>query len=230
MYQLITYRAGYDAFSFSPFCIKAAWLLNVAGVVWERQDENDPRKYPHAKLPCLRDGDHLIHDSANIQAFLEGQGADFWGATSARDKALGHALIRMAEEHMYFYIVIDRWMDETGWPHIREAYFSDIPKLLRGPITGKIRKDLRKALSNRGLLRMSKAERAAALDADLQALTTLLTDHDFLLGDQPTLPDYTVGAMLVSMQKGPIDTEQTKRISNDPVMMAYVGRMVAACQ
>lgn len=230
MYQLITYREGFGAFSFSPFCIKAAWLLNKAGVAWERRDENDPRKYPHGKLPCLQVGDELIHDSANIQKFLEAQGADFWGDTSARDKAMGQALIRMAEEHMYFFCTIDRWMNEDVWPHIREAYFVDVPKVIRGLVTGGLRKNLRNGLKTQGLMRLSPEEQLEKLEADLQAVTTLLNGQNFLLGNAPTLPDYSVAAMLVAMHKGPIETEMTKRVSEDPVLMGYITHMVEACR
>ena len=229
MYHLITYRAGFGTFSFSPFCIKAAWLLNLSGVPWQRRDENDPRKYPHGKLPCLQAGDRLIHDSTSIGAFLHQQGADFWGQTTPRDRALGHALIRMAEEHLYFHIVIDRWMDDTVWPHIRDTYFSDIPRPLRGLIAGKIRRDLRKGLHQQGLMRLSPAERSARRDADLAAITSLLTGQDYLFGGTPTLPDVSVGAMLLAMQKGPVPTEQTRRIADDPVLSAYVARLEAAC-
>lgn len=229
MYDLITYRAGYGTFSFSPFCIKAAWLLNTAGVPWQRRDENDPRKYPHGKLPCLQAGARLIHDSTNIRKFLEQQGADFWGETSPRDKAIGQAFIRMAEEHMYFFVVIDRWMNDAVWPHIQKDYFGDIPKLLRGLVTNKLRKGLRQGLNTQGLMRLTAAERKAKLEADLQAITTMLDGQDYLLGNTPTLPDYSVAAMLTAMQSGPVPTDQSRRISEDPVLMGYVTRMDKAC-
>ena len=229
MYQLITFRAGFGAFSYSPFCIKAAWLLNRAGVAWERRDENDPRKYPRGKLPCLQVGDQVIPDSGNIQTFLEQQGADFWGDTSKRDRAMGQALIRMAEEHMYFYGAADRWMNDDVWPYIRDAYFAQIPKVIRGIVTGRLRKGLRRGLHTQGLMRLNAQERAAKLEADLQAVTTLLDGQDYLLGDRPTLPDYSVAAMLTAMHKGPIKTPQTRRVSEDPVLLGYVTRMAEAC-
>lgn len=228
MHTLITFPAGYGAFSYSPFCIKAAWLLNKAGVVWCRQDENDPRKFPNGKLPALQTGHQLIPDSDGIRQYLETQGTDFWGDTSPRDKATGHAFIRMAEEHIYFFCAMDRWMNDDVWPHIRDAYFKDVPKLIRGVITGKLRKDLRQSLVRRGLMRLTEKDRVALLETDLQAITAMLDGRDFLLGGTATLPDFSVAAMLMAMHKGPIETAQTQRISQDPVLMGYITRMDAA--
>lgn len=227
MHTLITYPAGYGAFSYSPFCIKAAWLLNKAGVTWSRQDENDPRKYPNGKLPALKADGQLVPDSDGIRQYLEAQGADFWDDTSPRDKAIGHAMIRMAEEHMYFYCVIDRWMNNDVWPHIRDAYFKEIPRVIRGVVTGKLRGDLQKSLTQRGLMRLSEMDRAALFEADLQAIAAMLDGRDFLLGDTATLPDFSVAAMLMAIHTGPIETVQTRRISEDPVLKAYIDRMEA---
>ena len=131
---------------------------------------------------------------------------------------------------MYFFCTIDRWMRDDVWPHIREAYFVEIPKLLRGFVTEGLRKNLRKGLTTQGLMRLTEAERAEKLEADLQTVTTLLDGQTFLLGDSPTLPDYSVGAMLVSMHKGPIETDQTRRITGDPQLMGYIARMQEACE
>jgi len=229
MYHLITFPAGMGTLSFSPFCIKAAWLLNHAGVAWERQDENDPRKYAHGKLPVLRDGEQLIHDSDGIRLFLEQQGADFWGDTSPRDKAIGHAFIRMAEEHIYFFGAIDRWMNDAVWPHTRDAYFHQIPNPIRRFVTNGLRKNLRRGLHTQGLMRLSPAEQVAKREADLAAVTAMLDGRDFLLGDAPTLPDFSVAAMLQAMSVTSIETDQTRRVQNDPVLMGYIARMEAAC-
>lgn len=77
MITLITYPAQFGTRSSSPFCIKAEYLLNMAGVPWQRQDENDPRKWPKAKLPAITVDTDIIGDSDGIRLYLEGQGADF---------------------------------------------------------------------------------------------------------------------------------------------------------
>ncbi len=223
MITLITYRSGFGQPSFSPFCVKAMWLLQAAGVEWQREDSNDPRKMPYAKLPAIRTPHGLIADSHNIQTYLEKQGADFWG--KAVDRVTGHALIRMAEEHMYFHIVLDRWGNEEVWPIIRENYFADIPALLRRPITNSIRKATLKGMHAQGLGRFSADERLDRIEGDLTAIAAQLDGRPYLMGDQISLPDYTVAAMLGAAMATPLPTKLNQRVVNDPVLADYATRV-----
>jgi len=78
-------------------------------------------------------------------------------------------------------------------------------------------------------MRLSPAEQVAKREADLAAVTAMLNGRDFLLGDAPTLPDFSVAAMLQAMSVTSIETDQTRRVQNDPVLMGYIARMEAAC-
>lgn len=225
MYDLITFSAGFGNVSYSPFCVKSIWMLNHAGVTWQREDTPDPRKFAHGKLPVLRANGRLIHDSDNIGLFLEESGADFWGETSPKDQAVGRALIRMAEDHMYFHVVQDRWINDAVWPFIQQAYFTSIPKMIRGFVTKNLRKGVRQGLHGQGIGRLTEAERLTRLDQDLVALTHLLQDQAFLLGDKPTLPDFSVAATLANIAASPVPTATSLRVRDDPALMGYVARM-----
>ena len=225
MYDLITFSAGFGNVSVSPFCVKSVWMLNHAKVAWQREDTPDPRKFAHAKLPVLRAHGRLIHDSDNIGLFLAENGADFWGATTARDQAVGRALIRMAEEHLYFHVVHDRWINDAVWPHIVQVYFTSIPKLIRGIVTKNLRKGVRQGLQGQGLGRLSDAERLVRLDQDLAALKALLANAPYLLGDTPTLPDFSVAAVLANIAASPVPTATSLRVRDDPVLVDYINRM-----
>ncbi len=223
MITLVTYQEGFGQLSFSPFCVKAVWLLLAAGAAWQREDCNDPRKFPQAKLPAIRTPEGVIGDSHNIQAYLERQGADFWGAVT--DRATGHAFIRMAEEHMYFHIVLDRWGNEKIWPIIREEYFAAIPALLRRPVTGTIRKATLRGMEAQGLGRFNPEERLSRIEPDLKAIEMRLKEGPFLMGDQISLPDYSVAAMLGAVLASPLPTGLSERVVNDPVLSEYADRV-----
>ncbi len=222
MITLITYQAGFGQLSYSPFCVKAMWLLQAAGADWQREDSNDPRKMPYAKLPAIRTPEGIIADSHNIQRYLEKRGADFWGDA---DRTLGHALIRMAEEHMYFHLVLDRWGEGDNWPVIRDAYFAALPGLLRKPIANSIRNGTLKGLHAQGLGRFTPAERMDRIAPDLAAITDRLAGRNYLMGQQISLPDYTVAAMLGAMMATPVPTLLSKRVANDAVLSDYASRV-----
>jgi glutathione S-transferase len=224
MITLITYPAGFGQPAFSPFCVKAMALLNMAGVMWQREDTNDPRKMTYRKLPAIRDSGTVIADSDNIRAHLEAQGTDFDAGLTDTQKAHSRALIRMAEEHLYFHLVLDRWGNDTVWPILQDAYFHEIPKVLRGFITGRLRASLMKGMQAQGLGRFNEAERLERAEPDLRAIATLVGDN-FLFGDRPSAADASVAAVLAGIIATPVPTPLHQRVADDPVLAKYVERM-----
>ena len=222
MLTLLTYPRNGDVFSLSPFCVKAALLLQYSGQTWQREDLNDPRKMPHSKLPVMRTPAGLVADSTEIRKYLETKGTDFDPDLSSRDKAYGHALTRMAEDVLYFHVVQDRWGNDAVWPTIRDTYFKDIPGFVRRPITKSIRKSVKSGLSFNGIGRFNEKDRADRLDQDLEAVTTLLKDSPFLLGGKITSADFSVASMLQAMQTTPVQTNLVRRISDDALLTGYV--------
>jgi len=224
MITLFTYPPSFGETAASPFCVKAIWLLNMSGQQWVREDTPDPRKMPKQKLPAIRVGDQIIPDSDNIRAHLEAQGADFDAGLSDMDKATSRAFIRMAEEHLYFHIVMDRWGNDAVWPTIREEYFKMIPKLLRGFVTKGIRKTLLKGMDAQGLGRLNEDERMARVEPDLRAIATRLWLGPFLFGDTPTAADASVAAMLANMRATPGKTALKMRVAEDEILCRYIDR------
>lgn len=225
MLTLLTYPRHGDVFSLSPFCVKAALLLTYAGQNWQREDLKDPRKMPHRKLPVLRTPDGLVPDSSEIRRYLESSGAEFDAGLSSRDKAHAQALIRLAEDTLYFHVVYDRWANEAVWPSTRDAYFSEIPSLIRRPVTHSIRQSVCTGLAFQGTGRFNEGERKARLEQDLQVVTVLLKNSPFLMGGQITSTDFSVAAMLQAMRSTMVETKLVRRISDDPVLSGYVDRV-----
>lgn len=224
MITLITYAPSFDQIAASPFCVKAIWLLNMSGQKWQREDSMDPRKMPKQKLPVIRVGQKMIHDSDNIRAYLEQEGADFDAGLTDMEKATSRAFIRMAEEHLYFHCVMQRWGEDSVWPIIREQYFSAVPKLLRGFVTNKIRKGVMQGMHMQGLGRLTPEERLQKIEPDLQAITTRLWHGKFLFGDRPTAADASVAPMLAGMRTTPGKTLIKTRIAEDEILCRYVDR------
>lgn len=228
MITLITFPPTFGEQSASSFCTKAIYMLNLAGVDWQRQDTNDPRKWPKGKLPAITVQDQVIGDSDGIRAYLENQGADLNKGLSDIDKSTSRALIRMAEEHLYFHVVMDRWGDDAVWPTIRDTYFKDIPKLPRLLITRGMRKSLMKGMHAQGLGRLTPQERLVRANQDLEAITARLWEGPFLFGETPTLADTSVASVLGGMRSTPVTTALSQRVGDDEVLCAYIDRVEAA--
>ncbi|NOR64352.1 MAG: glutathione S-transferase family protein [Rhodobacteraceae bacterium] len=229
MLKLITYPAAFGAPSASPFGVKAMCFLKMAGAEWEMGRSSDPRKAPKAKLPVLIDGDVKIPDSEDIRSFLEQKySVDFDEGLSAEQRAVSRAIIRMCDEHLYFALVCDRWLNDANWGVLREEFFGMIPKLVRGFVTNKIRQQVRMSMHAQGMGRHSVAERLARADMDIRAITALVGDKPFLFGEAPTAADASAAPVLAAMAGSPTETLLSKRLNADAPLMAYLGRVQGA--
>lgn len=229
MLKLVTYPAAFGQPSASAFCVKAMCFLKMAGANWEISGTSDPRKAPKSKLPLLLDGETMIPDSEDIRDFLqEKYNIDFDEGLSASERATSRAIIRMCDEHLYFVLVCERWLNDANWAVIREKFFDMIPSLLRGMISNRIRKTARASVYGQGIARHSEAERFARADKDIKAIMALLAHKPFLFGDNPTAADASAGPILASLACSPNETMLSKRVNEDAPLMAYIERVQAA--
>ncbi|NRB03577.1 MAG: glutathione S-transferase family protein [Rhodobacteraceae bacterium] len=229
MVTLLTYPAALGQPSVSPFCVKAMHMLNLAGVPWEREDTSDPRKMPYGKLPVLRVDGNLIADSDEIRAYLADQGKDLDAHLSPRDQSVARAFTRMAEEHLYFQLLHDRWVDPKNWTETRAANFSTVPAMMRSLVANSVRKHILKGLHFKGLARLSPQERLDRADQDLRAILAQLDGAPFLFGDRPCSADISVAAMLGGLASTPHPTPLQARVAQDPALVSYVDRVTTAC-
>ncbi len=230
MLTLISFPGAFGQSSLSPFCVKAEYLLNLSGQAWQREDSNDPRKAPRAKFPVLRTPQGLVHDSDNIRLYLDETGANFDAHLSDVETASARAVQRMMEEHFYFLIVLDRWERDDVWPTIRDTYFSEIPSLLRKPITAALRRTLLKGLRSQGLGRLTWEERMTRADQDLAVLSAHLWETPFLLSDKIGSADASVAAILDTAQSTPIPTLLSERVASDTQLTDYIARVKAVAE
>lgn len=225
MLSLITYNPAFGQPSGSPFCTKALCLLQMSGVEWRPEYSNDPRSAPMAKFPVLRDGETLIADSGIIQKYLEeSHGADFGSWLSKEQHAIGHALVRMAEEHLYFHIINDRWGRDEIWKHTMPVYFGQMPALLRLFVPASLRKQVKIGLNFLGTSRFSEKELEQRLNDDLEAISTTLADKEFLFGEKACFADAAIVPQLAAIAATPGETQATKAVKSNKNLYEYIGR------
>jgi glutathione S-transferase len=113
MITLFNFGPAFGLTDPSPFVGKAETLLRLAGLPY-RTARGQFRKAPKGKIPYIDDDGALIGDSTLIRWHIEKKyGVDFDRGLTEAERATAWAFEKMAEEHLYWAAVDQRWMD-TG--------------------------------------------------------------------------------------------------------------------
>lgn len=227
--KLVIYPPAFGAPTASPFCVKAVCMMHAAKITWDAEISSDPRSAPKGKLPFLKDGNNVVSDSDDIRDYLEKTyKVDFDEGLSASDRAVSRAVIRMAEEHLYFALVCNRWLNDENWEVVKRTFFSGIPKLINGFVTKKIRAGAIASVKGQGSGLHSPVELAARASKDFDAIVTLLGEKPFLFGDAPTAADMSVVPILHAIASSKAKTPLAGLVQGNAALNAYVERGVVA--
>lgn len=212
----------------SPFVTKALLLLKIAGLPFEA-NTNGYAKAPKGKLPYIDDAGERVADSAFIRFHIEKKyGFDFDAGLDARQKAAGWALERMLEDHLYWLVVGDRWLDDANFEKGPAVFFSGAPAPVRPLIKAFVRRKVWRDAHGQGLARHSQAERARLAQGDMAAAAAFLEDKPFLFGDSPHGADATLGAFLIGAACPLFEGAARAAAENHPNLIAYRDRILAA--
>ena len=226
--MITLYHFG-DAFGFdpSPFCLKMEAYLRLAGHPFEKRRAN-ARKAPKGQLPYIDDNGRIVADSRVIIAHLKATYGDpLDGHLTPREKADLHAWQRMVEESLYWTIVYSRWIDDAGWSVFAPKVFGFLPPPLRWIVPPLVRKRVARTLHGQGTTRHSRDEIYAFGGRDVGALSTLLGDRPYMLGDKPTSLDATATGFLVNILHAPLETGLKAATAKHANLVAYANRMRA---
>lgn len=210
----------------SPFGVKLLTWLQMAELEWEMPPMTSPPASKTGKIPyvVLEDGT-MLHDSGLIIEELgRRHGVDLDEGLSARDRARGHALRRMVEEHLYFVGLWERWISEPGWEATARDYFLHLPAPAAWILPRMIRPRMRKYLHGQGLGRHAPEQMLRFAFQDLDALAALL-DREFVLGADPRTVDATVYGFLSAFLAHPFESTLGDAVRARPQLVAYVERM-----
>ena len=178
----------------SPFVVKAAVLLKMAGLPY-RTEPSDPRKAPKGKLPYIRDGEEIVADTTFIRFHIERRyGFDFDAGLTPAERGVAWAVEKLCEDHVYWFGVHSRWMDDRNFERGPAKFFDAAPALIRPFVKAMIRRNIRNALYGQGAGRYTEAERVALADRSFASISAILGDKPYLMGDKPCGADATVFA------------------------------------
>lgn len=226
MIKLYQYHAVWGLPNASPFCMKLETYLRMTKLPFEIVPVIDPRKGPKGKLPCLSDEGEKMADSGFIIDYLQQKYGDKLDnhLTSAQ-KAHCLALRRLIEEHLYWVLVYSRWIDNRYWEITKKSFFDHLKGPLRYIIPTLVRKKTRRDLYNQGVGRHTPLEIYQLGIADLGALSTVLDQQNFFMGDQPSSIDACAYAFLANILQSPIPSPLQDYAKSQTQFINYCARM-----
>jgi glutathione S-transferase len=212
----------------SPFVTKAMLLLKMAGLTYT-EDRNGYQKAPKGKLPFIDDDGQKIADTTFIRLHIEKKyNFDYDAGLTDEQKAMGWALERFCEDHLYWLVINDRWLIDANFEKGPAHFFDAAPAPLRPLIGAFVRRKIRRDAMGQGLARHSLAERAELAQRGFAAASTLLGDKPYFFGDKPHGADATLGAFAMAGQCPLFDGPACDAAKSFPNLAAYAKRIEAA--
>ena len=228
MLELIQFPRALGLMNASPFCMKVEVFLKLAALPYQVNGRVLPMRMPKGKLPALRDGETLVCDSQAIIAHLQRQHAGaLTPALQRPESGAEHALRRMVEEHLYFAMLWQRWIDAAGWAVAAPALFGHLPLPLKAVVPALVRRKVRRDLVGQGVGRHSAAEIAERACADLDAVRQVLGEQRFFAGAEPGAIDAALYAFLAILLFDTVDSPVRHHLQTTPTLVAYCTRMQA---
>lgn len=212
----------------SPFVVKAMTLLKMAGVNYTL-DTTGFRRAPKGKLPYIDDDGVIVADSTFIRFHLEKtRGVDLDAGLTPQQRAQSWAVEKMCEDHLTPIVAVHRWADEANFNRGMAPYFDEmVPAPARPLAKWFIRRAVVKGLKRQGVGRFSPEELATLGKRDVSAISTLIGDKPFLMGDTPCAADAAVFAAL-SLLMDPASASATRDAAlGQENLVAYRERMMS---
>jgi len=184
----------------SPFAIKADVQLKMAGIPYTYGAGGNPQDGPKGKIPYIEDDGERIGDSHFIRRHVEKKyGVDLDAPLSGAERARAWAIERMLEEHLYWALVHERWMDDANFAKGPANFFNALPDAVRDTVRRETRERVRATLHSHGLGRHTRDEVLELAKRSLASLASELGDKPCLFGEELSGTDATAFAFATSV-------------------------------
>ena len=212
----------------SPFVMKAEMLLKLAGLEY-RTVVGNMRQAPKGKLPYIEDDGEKIADSTFIRWHIEKKYRfDFDRHLTPAGKGIAWATEKLLEDHLYWLLVQDRWMDDSNFKRGPARLFDSVPWPLRSLVVRLVRRQVRTNLHGQGTGRHGAKELAQLAAHGIAALAAILGDQPYLMGAQPCGADATAFAFTAHLMCPVFASPLHEAALAHPNLVAYSHRMMQA--
>ncbi len=228
MIELYQFPPAFGLPNPSPFCMKLETFLRFAGLEYAVRTVSSPGKAPGAKLPSLVvDGKTLTDSSAAIRYLEQQFRLDMDAGLSAEQGAVCEAIERLLEDHLYGIILYSRWMVPANWRVVRRTFFGDLGFPLSAYLPGIAQRQVRSMLQAQGLAERPRDEVYALGCRDIDALSTLMGEKSFLMGEEPVRVDCCAYGILANIMQPPVESKLKAYTLDQANLVAYCERMSA---
>jgi glutathione S-transferase len=227
MITLYTFGPAFGLPDPSPFVMKAETLLKLSGLPYQTNTKGFG-KAPKGKLPYIEDDGEIIADSTFIRMHLEKKyRIDFERGLTPEQRGAAWAFEKMAEDHLYFAAVNERWMDDANFAKGPANFFKRVPAPVRPLIIMFVRRKVRQQLHGHGMGRHSPAEIAALAARGIAAIADYLGEKPFFMGNEPLGVDATMFAFAAGVLCPTFEGALRAAAARHDNLKRYVGRMTA---
>jgi glutathione S-transferase len=225
MITLYTFGPYFQQPDGSPFVIKAMILLKMAGLAFVEK-RSAPFTAPKGKLPFIDDDGERIADSTFIRFHIQKKyGFDYDAGLTPEQKATGWALEKMLEDHVYWLVLVERWLDDGNFDKGPASFFKAMPAPMRPLVKSLVRGKIRKAAVAQGLFRHNEEERRILARRALESVSVLLGERPFLFGDEPRGADATLGAFALAALSPTFNSAVRDELRKFPSLCSYASRI-----
>lgn len=210
----------------SPFVTKADILLKMSGVPYAAR-ATGLRGAPKGKLPYIEDNGVLVADSTFIRFHLETKyQIDFDKSLSADEKGIAWAIEKMLEDHLYFTMLLTRWLDDENFNKGPRRFFAALPAPLRPFIVSSVRRKIRKGVYSQGIGRHAPAEAIMLANRCIDALAAVLGNKPYLMGASACGADATAFAFVAGFLCPLFRSEVRMHAERQANLVAYRDRLM----
>ena len=207
----------------SPYVTKTEVQLKMASLAFAKE-RSQPNASPKGQVPFLSDDGVLIADSTFIRAHIEkSYGIDLDRGLTDRERAEAWAIERMIESQLNTALGYARWLLPENFAKGPGRWFEGAPQGVREAVLGQVGANLKA----QGIARHTPEEVVDLGDRSLRALSVLLADKPYLMGERPVAVDATAFGALAGILTPFFDSELRRRAEAYPNLVAYVARMMA---
>ena len=225
MVTLFRFGPAWETFGcVSQFVLKIETYLRMAGVEFQTKSlgMGFAETAPKGKLPYIEHNGAQIADSSIIIDYLkEHFGDPLDGNLSDDQRASGHTIKRMVEEHIWWLMARERW-----WAP--ENPYWDTPGLLKELDQESYegaRDDSRRKCMEHGVGAFTDLEIDKRGREDLDTLSILLGENPYFLGDKPTSVDATTYAFLWQIMHAAYTSQLKNAAQKHNNLVSYVQRL-----